>query len=236
MRHLPRRFGRRPLYVTPDAALSWLKPGEFAFDAELLRAVTLLVRPGDTVWDIGANVGAFALGAAHVAGAAGQVLAVEPDTWLAQLVRDSAQLPQNADLSVSVLAAAVSDRVGIARFHIAARGRASSSLASDGRSPAGGVREVQLVPVLTLDDLLEAGDAPDCLKIDVEGGETRLLQGGSQLLSEFRPRIYCEVGDDQTDAVTAILRAHDYRLWRADGDRLVPTDRCVFNTFATPAD
>jgi len=38
-RRLPSRFGFTPLYVSPDARLKYLKLGEDAFDAELLRIV-----------------------------------------------------------------------------------------------------------------------------------------------------------------------------------------------------
>jgi tRNA G37 N-methylase Trm5 len=48
-----------------------------------------LVRPGTTVWDIGANVGLFSFAAASLGA---QVVAVEADIWLANLMQRSAQL------------------------------------------------------------------------------------------------------------------------------------------------
>lgn len=38
-RYLPARFGSRPIWVTPDARLRFLKWGEAAFDQELLGYV-----------------------------------------------------------------------------------------------------------------------------------------------------------------------------------------------------
>src|SRR5262249_48211488 len=110
-RRLPARFAPTSLYVSPDAQLKYLKPGEDAFDRERLRVIARQVREDSIVWDIGANVGVFAFAAATVA-RRGMTLAVEPDIWLAQLMRRSLQLDHNRGLSLTVLPAAVSDRNG----------------------------------------------------------------------------------------------------------------------------
>src|SRR5215470_12573389 len=120
-RRLPARFAPTSLFVSPDAQLKYLKPGEDAFDRELLRVIDDHVREDSVVWDIGANVGVFAFAAASVA-RRGTTLAVEPDLWLAQLMRRSMRLPHNHSLSLTVLPAAVSERDGLATFLIAERG------------------------------------------------------------------------------------------------------------------
>jgi hypothetical protein len=56
-RRLPSRFGSLPMYVTPDAALSYWTKSLDTFDPALLRAAEHLVASGDTVWDVGANAG-----------------------------------------------------------------------------------------------------------------------------------------------------------------------------------
>lgn len=235
-RRLPADVGGADLLVSPDAQLKYMRPGAAGFDEDLLRVVREHVRPESRVWDIGANVGVFAFAAAGLA-VRGDVVAVEADPWLAQLIRRSIRLPRNASLRVRVLSAAVSDRNGVADFHIAARGRASNSLAAaGGRSQAGGAREILTVPTITLDTLLESLPAPDLVKIDVEGAELMVLRGATRLLEEVRPTLYIEVGTDLAAEVAALLRQADYTLH--DGAKphaaSTPSDSCHFNTLAIP--
>ncbi len=105
-------------------------------DPPLLRLAAEVVRRGDTVWDIGANLGLFSFAAAVAAGPAGRVLAVEPDTVLAGLLRRSAAV-NSGHAPVDVLPAAVSDGLSVARFHVARRNRSTNHLDGFGTSQAG---------------------------------------------------------------------------------------------------
>jgi predicted RNA methylase len=101
-RRLPRDFGGRPLYVSPDAALRLWLPITEKTDALLFQLLREHVKPGATVWDLGANIGLFTFGAAAAAGKTGSVLAIEPDPWLASLLKRSA-MPFAEDAPVEVL-------------------------------------------------------------------------------------------------------------------------------------
>ncbi|MDB5174381.1 MAG: methyltransferase FkbM family, partial [Phycisphaerales bacterium] len=237
-RRLPARFGGTPMYVSPDAGLRYWKRSLDGADPMLLEAAAELVHAGDHVWDIGANVGLFSFAAASVAGTSGSVLSVEPDMWLAGLLRRSSALPPGSRAPVNVLPVAIDQAVGVAKLHVAARGRASNSLsaerANDGT--AGGVRDIQLVPTVTLDWLLDHFPHPRVVKIDVEGLEDRVLAGGRRLLAQVRPAVVCEVSEANADKVAALFASADYQLFDASapaGKRtLVP--RPVWNTLALP--
>lgn len=177
-------FGSAPILVSPDATLSYWKPG---LRSDLFDFAREFVKPGHTVWDIGANVGLFSVAAAHQATHRGTVVAVEADLWLAGVLRRSAALQSPGSASILVIPAAASDQPGIASFNIVQRGRASNYLADreaesengQDRPVAGGIREQVPVFALTLDALLDLGlPGPHVLKIDVEGAEARVLQGG----------------------------------------------------------
>ncbi|WP_442512203.1 FkbM family methyltransferase [Novipirellula sp. SH528] len=204
---------------------------------KLLRAACEHVSAGNNVWDIGANVGLFSIAAAHTVGPTGRVLAVEADPFLASLVQRSIQIPANKDLNVSTLCAAASDGFSIARFLIAERGRASSSLEKSGhRSQAGGTRHVQYVPTVTLDQLLDVFGAPDFIKVDVEGAEEFVLKGAKVILANSRPVFYIEVGKEQSVAIADIFRRANYVLRDGDAVDDIRIEKCAFNTLAIPAE
>jgi len=209
-RHLPPEFDRAPLLVSPDAALQLLKPGERAFDPMLLRFCDEHVKKGSVVWDVGANVGIFTIAAAQ---RGGEVLAIEPDVFLYSLLCKTQGHRANQHLSFEPLCAAIAAKPGTARLAIAERGRASNFLEKfDGRSQTGGVRSTFLVPVLTLDLLLQEKQNPALVKIDVEGAEAEVLEGATAVLSEARPTILIEVGPDTNESVTNRLKKFDYHL------------------------
>lgn len=234
-RRLPEDLGGATIFVTPDAALKLWGHDLRRFDPALLDAATELVFPGAQVWDLGANVGLFAFAAAYLAGEKGGVRAVEPDPFLASLLRRSAANQPAGWAAVEVIEAAAAAEQGAVEFQIAERGRAANHLAAvEGSSQAGGVRNTRRVAAVTLDGLLETGPAPDVLKIDVEGAELLALTGATRLLSEARPRIFCEVTAENAAEVGALFAAFDYEVFDASvpaADRK-PLQAAPWNTLA----
>ncbi|MFQ5778963.1 MAG: FkbM family methyltransferase [Terriglobia bacterium] len=235
-RRLPARFGGDPIFVSPDARLGFLRWDlERAADG-LFGWAEEFVQPGDVVWDVGANVGLFTFAAASRSGPTGQVVALEADTWLVGLLRRSAALQSSQRARVDVVPVAVGERVGIARFNIAARGRAANFLESArGSSQTGGIRQTVSVMSVTLDWLLERLPAPRVLKIDVEGGDLAVLRGAERILSGVQPIILVEVGRAISQAVSELLHAHGYTLFDLENRHLGPIERASYNTLARPA-
>lgn len=232
-RHLSSEFGRRPIHISPDSALSYLRADWTAASGDLLNAAAQYTAENDNVWDVGANVGVFMLSAAHTSGPGGQVVAIEADSFLAALLQRTAAEEANSDLNLSIICAAAADEVCLSRFLIAARGRSSNALEKSGpRSQAGGVRSVQHVPTITLDSLLDSFDPPQVIKVDVEGAEEFVLAGAEHVLSSVRPRLYIEVGGQQRQGVTARLKSLGYRLFNGDSADAGELSECAFNTLA----
>lgn len=234
VRRLPRVFGRRKIYVSPDSALSYWKRDLSPLGYDLFSFAERFVHEDDTVWDIGANVGLFAFAAAHAAGITGQVLALEPDPFCVSLLRRTAN-ELEGESHVEILPLAVDEKVELATLAIADRGRSSNHLSFlPGRSQAGGSRQEFSVMTVTLDWLLERRSRPDVLKIDVEGAEDRVLAGAQRLLAEARPLCLCEVGEPAVASVTRTFDEKGYALfdWR-DGDP-VPVKEAAFSTLAIP--
>jgi FkbM family methyltransferase len=234
-RRLPRDFARRRVFVTPACSLRVLRFWRDPFSAELLHAARALVGDGDTIWDIGANMGVFALAAASRA-ISGQVVAFEPDPTIAALLRRTLALAENAALDIDLVEAAIGDRDGPGRLNINARSRALNNL--DGASiwsAARSRRETVSVATYCLDTVLAgAMRPPDLIKVDIEGAEHRLLRGAERLLRDIRPAWYIEVADENAAEVSSLYRRHGYKV--CDGDALVRglVEGGVFDWLAIP--
>lgn len=93
-------------------------------------------------------------------------------------------------------------------------------------APSEGFREA-IVDVLTLDHLMEQGQVPDLIKIDVEGFEAPVLRGAERLLTERKPALLYELHkeamlaphDASRRSVTRSLLDRGYRLFAVDDHR-----------------
>jgi FkbM family methyltransferase len=224
-------LGGCPLLVSPDASLRFWKA---KLESDLFDFAREFVQPGSVVWDIGANVGLFTVAAAHRAGQSGRVVAIEADIWLAELLQRSAALQPADSAHISIIPAAASDSISLKTLNIASRGRASNFLSGKtGSSQTGGIRRVQNVVSITLDWLLEQGEPPTVVKIDVEGAELDVLRGGLRAIATARPVVLVEVSSG-ADEVTRMFSDLGYSLHNWDAHPRVRVTRACYNTLALP--
>lgn len=137
-----------------------------------------LLRPGDLFVDVGANLGAYTILAAAVAGA--DVLALEPHP------ANYARLLENVECNrvggkVEAIMAAAGDTPGRLMF-------TGSGTTCHLVGPAEAAPDAIEVPVLTLDGALR-GRGPTMIKIDVEGFEAAVLTGSALALRSPRLRV-----------------------------------------------
>jgi FkbM family methyltransferase len=205
-------------------------------DPPLLTAAHTLVRRDDVVWDIGANVGLFSLAAAVRAGDRGQVIAFEPDAWIAQLLRRTRGAQPIASARITVVPIAVAREVSLRSFSIAVRSRACNALSEYGSTQMGGVEEQHVVAAFNLDWLLSKLPVPDIIKIDVEGAELEVLSNQVRMLKEVRPVIVCEVGRNTADEITKLLTSASYCLFDSEKPltKAQVVNRATRNTIAIP--
>jgi FkbM family methyltransferase len=238
-RRLPRRFGSLPLRVSPAASLVYYRGLRQPNFQDLYDFAEHHVNPSDTVWDVGANLGVFALAAAYRSGPGGAVVCLEPDSWSFALLQRSIGRNRGRTAPVTVLPAAAAGRLGVAQLRVPERSHAASHLAEAGGAGediVGGIREQHAVLTITLDWLAGHFPPPRVLKIDVDGAEELVLQGAKELLRRHQPRILIEVFERQADAVSAELRDLGYLLYdytRGEAGK-VPVSRATYNTLALP--
>lgn len=158
-----------------------------------IKFLRKLVQPGHTVVDIGANYGVYALSLARRVGANGQLWAFEPATQTAELLSESARA-NNASW-LHVVQQALSDRVGTAWLQMPGQAELNSLATSETVGTPDQNSPGEEVEVTTLDRCLEAygWKTVDLLKIDAEGEEERILNGGSRFFRELSPLVMFEV-------------------------------------------
>lgn len=166
--------------VTGVSMFEWkVLAGEASGEQATLAQFRRLVRPGDVVLDVGANIGSYALTAASIAGDAGRVIAFEPDPAVAERIRQNAAL--NGMTNVTVVASAVGAVSGTLQLHLGDWDSEGSSVYLREAGTPGSVA----VPITSLDEYLrDAGiDRVAVVKIDAEGAELDILNGAPHLLS-----------------------------------------------------
>jgi len=232
-KRLPATFGGGRFYATSRVDIRLLLPGVEPRD--LLEVAERYVQPGNVVWDIGSNLGIFSWCAAWKAGQSGRVYTLEADYYYAELQHRTARQLGSSYAPVVPLCAAAAAEPGILDLAISARGESRNHLVSVADHDRGGSRTIKSVVALTGDFLSQHWQRPDFVKIDIEGAELLFLTGATKLLESHRPLIYIEVSSSNKQDVTRVFKQHDYRLFKLDGGREVPIERCEFNTLARPA-
>jgi FkbM family methyltransferase len=157
-----------------------------AYETHELNFMTAVVRPGDVVLDIGANIGLFTLVAARAVGPSGSVHAFEPVPGNWERLQENLQL--NGFTNVRLNKSAVRDRAGTVALAIDAEMARTSGVSTSSfftvTRLADPVREVT-APAETIDDYAArqlANRVIRLVKIDVEGSEPSVLAGMSNVL------------------------------------------------------
>ena len=156
----------------------WINPHHY--DKELVFYKKYL-RKGDTVLDVGANIGMIALLSAKETGANGKVWTIEADPQTYARLCENIALNSPLAPQITPLHYALGEKPGSVSI-LPHKGDDSQNRVNP-ENPEGNV------PMETLDRLFPQETFPgplDLLKIDVEGFELPVLQGGRDLLQRTR--------------------------------------------------
>jgi FkbM family methyltransferase len=171
---------------------------------EWLRYFSL--EKGDVVIDAGANVGIFTQIASNLVGEEGLVIAVEPSQSNLAIIKDHLASASNTE----VVGIALMDFNGTDRIQIDPNDRGAASLVADLTNRRTNIIK-QRTELSTLDALVkEHGvNRVDLLKIDVEGAEIKLLNGGLRTLDKTE-KVIVEAdhyaGQSEKTATSEIVR------------------------------
>jgi len=177
------------------------------------------VKSGDVFYDVGANIGVYTIIAASRTGKEGRVYAFEPHgANFARLIDNITE--NNLQQVVFPNNFALNDKDGFFHFHYkSAEVGTSDSQLSTSRNATRDEAEAQISELkyaTTIDRLIDSGDieAPQHIKIDVDGNEILILEGMRRLLAgpHCPISIQVEMNDPHQDKILEFMKEHQYRL------------------------
>jgi FkbM family methyltransferase len=166
-----------------------------------------------TFWDVGANIGLYSL-LFLSRNPHGQVLAFEPDERNVALLTRTAR--RNA-LSMKIVPKAVDRQSGEAVFFLDDLTGATGTIVSDNifissQFEVTTARQA-VVRTTTLDEHLHETDGPDLIKIDVEGADLAVLEGGRHMLEHYLPIVFYEPTAANFHQTMKLLKNLGYKIF-----------------------
>lgn len=216
-----------------------------SYEEDTLAIIRKLVRPGDTCLDIGANVGAVSIALADQVGSSGKVYAFEPGPGFQQ--RLQANLRLNPKLSSIVVpdARALSNANAKLKWQMSTTAHGTATTYVNGMDSSAPVIEVEAIRMDDHATLKELGRL-NFIKLDVDGLEYEILQGGLETLKKHLPSIYYETNMWNEEMKVAALNIEKflvglgYEIFKVEPSTydLIPTKYpdYTFNTVAIPVD
>lgn len=218
-----------------------------------LRGLRGLVKPGDSVIDVGAAHGMYTVPLARLVGAAGRVDAFEPHPRQQSTLRRWARVLRARTVTVNASAAGREQGQLTMRLPIVLGlpiyGRAHPTEGASPQRVGESVRHWS-TPIMAIDDwVLEQGiERLSFIKVDVEGFEPQVLEGAANTISRDLPSLLLEIEDrhlaryaGDAAAFTAEIerRWPDYGMYAWQNETWTRTEAVTLGTrnylFATDA-
>lgn len=199
------------------------------WEPESIRFLEENVRPGHTVIEVGANIGAHTLPISRLVGTAGRVYAFEPTEYALGKLRKNIALNPGFSGNIDVVAKIVTNH-----RHDNPISEIQSGWKRDGSSE--NISEKVSVAAVCIDEFVESQRIAriDLLKIDVDGYDFKVLQGSRESIKANRPVIFIELcehtlarqGDSVRD-IFGFLEELGYKACSEDGKPLGGADEVL---------
>ena len=215
----------------------------YSFDEPALQALYKFVTPGMTIIDIGANIGATTLNMAKRVGVSGKVFSFEPSPYNYQKALENIRL--NNFLNIKLINQGLGNKKATACLYNVNLNNRGMQRLLDNDSDINAYDKTE-VTIDTLDRSMQLFEipSPSLIKIDVEGYELKVLQGGLETLKKNKPALFIELddnnlkeqGSDAKELVEFLLELQYNVVDAADGKRVSEaTDytNCHFDILCT---
>jgi FkbM family methyltransferase len=187
-------------------------------------------------YDIGANTGYYGIMAAFLGSGTIHSYSFEPIPECSWSIEQSAGLNGLKD-KIKTFRLALGDKPGSATLYLAGSG---SSLHKDFLQRPGATE--QTIQIETLDEVIAKQNLPkpDFIKIDVEGHELPVLQGGNKTISQHKPVLFIEIAktlknigrsfvNPNYEKTFETLESMGYKTYCLDGAKLIAADKHFYS-------
>ena len=214
----------QPVKLDITARRELRRARKISHETDLVIRLREHLQNGDTIYDIGANIGLISLVMAlHPSGSNSKVHSFEPEP------KNFDQLQKNIALN-GLTGRVIPQRLalGMSEGEVQLYVRGTAGEGRHSIAEAKGSTDSISVPLKTATNFArETGDLPAIVKIDVEGAEGQVIGGFEELIGEHPPRdFFMEIhskgdGDKMPDGETidAWLTGHGYELVWSVGRR-----------------
>jgi FkbM family methyltransferase len=195
-----------------------------SYESEITQVLVRALRPGDTAFDVGANVGYFTFLMVSLVGPAGRVVAFEPGENNLPRLRDNIKL--NKLDNVDVVEQPVWSHKTELQFWLCHDSSGGNALWDPGKWPdnekSRAVRSSRMLKTTTLDATFLR--APRVIKMDIEGAEYHALIGAHGLLRTYKPpfilvewnRFALEQMECTGSDLRHLMASHGYEMFLID--------------------
>lgn len=153
-----------------------------------IKFLRKILQPGQKAIDIGANYGLYTLSMAVKTGETGKIWAFEPTSYVADCLSKS--IAVNNLSNIELIKAGISDHNGAAKFFTNPNSELNSLHPEDDAE-----WNYETIELLTLDECADKfnWEEIDFIKLDAEGEEINIVDGGKNMLTALSPLIMFEL-------------------------------------------
>ncbi len=188
------------------------------------------IKRGDTVIDVGGNIGFFALILNELVGNEGKIFSFEPSKRLKDRLEKTIKI--NNIQNVTIVNLALGESEGNTTLHYNPKQTGLSSIIMDFND--GSLTEE--IQITSLDKFAEnISDRVSFIKIDTEGYEPQVLKGATELIIRDKPTIYIELGGNYQKSSAEALMILKELNYNCEAENLdLKTIPAGINFIATP--
>lgn len=183
-------IGKQQLHFRSDSARD-LDEAQSLREGRFISALFKLVKPGDVVWDVGANVGFYTVLLSQAVGNRGLVWAFEPNPTCYEKLVQVVKL--NSLPNCHLIPMALGATEGRAYMEVTHENSPTARIVP---SPTPWQEDLRAVNMMPGDAFREREHLPipQVIKVDVEGWEDEVIQGLTGTLKHLRCRaLLCEI-------------------------------------------